>query len=95
MFDWSDKKDEELRKERGIGFEDILFHLQAGDLILTAPHPNKEKYPNQKIMYIRIEDYVYMVPFVIEGQVKFLKTIIPSRKATRNLIEKGDNHEDE
>ena len=95
MFDWSDKKDEEFRKERGIGFEDILFHLQAGDLILTASHPNKEKYPNQKIMYIRIEDYVYMVPFVIEDQIKFLKTIIPSRKATRDLIEKGENHEDE
>jgi len=92
MFDWSDEKDEELREERGIGFEDVLFHLQAGDLLLTAPHPNKEKYPNQKIMYIRIDDYVYIVPFVTEGRVKFLKTIIPSRKATKELIRKGSEN---
>lgn len=93
MFDWSDEKDEELRRERGIGFEDILFHLQTGDLLLTAPHPNKEKYPNQKIMYIRIDDYVYMVPFLSVGRVKFLKTIIPSRKATKELLRKGEQDE--
>ena len=93
MFDWSDEKNEELRRERGIGFEDVLFHLQAGDLLLTAHHPNKEKYPKQKIMYIRIDDYVYMVPFVTEGRVRSLKTIISSRKATRDLIEKGEGNE--
>ena len=93
MFDWSDEKDEELRRTRGVGFEDVLFHLQAGDLLLTASHPNQEKYPNQKIMYIRIDDYVYMVPFVSEGRVKFLKTVIPSRKATKELLGKGDQDE--
>ncbi|MCD8482044.1 MAG: toxin [Verrucomicrobia bacterium] len=90
MFDWSDEKDEELRRERGIGFEDVLFHLQAGDLLLTASHPNKERYPNQRIMYVRIDDYVYIVPFVSDGNVKFLKTIIPSRKATKALLGKGE-----
>jgi len=93
MFDWSDEKDEELRRERGIGFEDILFHLQAGDLLLTAAHPNKRKYPNQKIMYIRVDDYVYMVPFVSEGRIRFLKTIIPSRKATKELLGKEEKDE--
>lgn len=93
MFDWSDEKDEELRRARGVGFEDVLFHLQAGDLLLTAFHPNQEKYPNQKIMYIRIDDYVYMVPFISEGRVKFLKTIIPSRKATKELLGKEDHDE--
>ena len=93
MFDWSDEKDAELRQERGIGFEDVLFHLQSGDLLLTAPHPNREQYPNQKIMYIRVDDYVYMVPFVSAGRVKFLKTIIPRRKATKELLGKGDKDE--
>lgn len=93
MFDWSDEKDEELRRERGIGFEDVLFHLQAGDLLLTASHPNKERYPNQRIMYVRIDDYVYIVPFVSDGNVKFLKTIIPSRKATKALLGKGEYNE--
>lgn len=86
MFDWSDEKDLRLKRERGIGFEDILFHIQAGDLLLTAPHPNQEKYPNQRIMYVRVEDYVYMVPYVAGSKSKFLKTIIPSRKATRTLL---------
>lgn len=93
MFDWSDEKDEELRRDRGIGFEDVLFHLQAGDLLLTASHPNKEKYPNQRVMYIKIDEYVYMVPFVSDGNVKFLKTIIPSRKATKSLLGKGEHDE--
>lgn len=86
MFDWSDEKDELLRKERDVGFEDILFHIRSGDLLLTAPHPNCEKYPNQKIMYVKVDDYVYMVPFVAGRKTKFLKTIIPSRKATKDLL---------
>lgn len=93
MFDWSDEKDEQLKRERGIGFEDILFHLQAGDLLFTATHPNQKKYPKQKIMYIRVDDYVYMVPYVTEKRMIFLKTIIPSRKATKELLG-GENDED-
>jgi uncharacterized DUF497 family protein len=85
MFDWDDEKDEWLRRERGLGFEDILFHIQAGDLLLTAEHPNQKRYPGQKIMYVKVDDYIWMVPFV-EGKIKFLKTIIPSRKATRELL---------
>lgn len=80
MFDWDDEKDEWLRRVRGLGFEDILFHIQAGDLLLTAEHPN------QKIMYVKIDDYICMVPFVDGEKIKFLKTIIPSRKATRELL---------
>ena len=85
MFDWDDEKNEWLKKERDLGFEDILFHIQARDLLLTADHPNQEKYPDQKIMYVNVDNYVWMVPFV-DGKVKFLKTIIPSRKATRELL---------
>jgi uncharacterized DUF497 family protein len=90
MFDWSAEKDVQLKKERGIGFEDVLFHLQAGDLLLTASHPNQQKYPNLKIMYLRIDQYVYMVPYKTEKNIKFLKTIIPSRKATKELV--GDEN---
>ena len=48
VFDWSDEKDFKLRKERGIGFDDIVFHIASGDLLGVVPHPNTEKYPNQK-----------------------------------------------
>jgi len=87
MFDWSDEKDQILRKERGIGFQDIVFHLDRGDLIAIAEHPNTEKYPNQMIMYVQVESYIYMVPYIQSGDLKFLKTIIPSRKATRKFLE--------
>jgi len=87
MFDWSDEKDAALRKERSIGFQDVVFHIEQGDVLAIVDHPNTEKYPNQKIIYIRIEDYVYLVPFVESEEGRFLKTIIPSRKATKRYLE--------
>ena len=92
MFDWSDEKDAQLRRERGIGFQEVIFHIEQGDVLAVAEHPNKEKYPAQKIIYVRIEEYVYMVPFVDSEEGKFLKTIIPSRKATRKLL--GENSDE-
>lgn len=89
MFNWSDEKDVLLRKERGIGFQDIVFHIEKGSMLAIADHPNPEKYPNQEVFYIRIDDYVYLVPFVEEDGVKFLKTIIPSRKATKYFLEEN------
>ena len=90
MFDWSDEKDVILRKERGIGFQDAVFHIEKGDILAVIDHLNKERYPNQKIIYVRIEDYVYMVPFVETKGKKFLKSIIPSRKATRKYLEEEE-----
>ncbi len=87
MFDWSDEKDAVLRKERGVGFQEVVFHIEQGDVLATAAHPNQKKYPNQKIMYVRIGEYVYLVPFVQTEGRTFLKTIIPSRKATRKFLQ--------
>ncbi len=87
MFDWSDEKDALLREERGIGFQDVVFHIEQGDVISITDHPNPEKYPNQKIMYVRIQHYVYMVPFIESDTKFFLKTVIPSRKATKKYLE--------
>ena len=90
MFDWSDEKDNKLRKERGVGFEDILFHISSGDLLGVVPHPNVQKYPYQKIMYVRVDDYVYLVPYVEGNGRKFLKTIIPSRRATKEFNQRKE-----
>jgi hypothetical protein len=88
VFDWSDEKDATLRRERDIGFQDILFHIEQGDVLAIADHPNKQRYENQKIFYVRVENYVYLVPFVEseDGNI-FLKTIIPSRKATKHFLD--------
>ena len=81
---WSSEKNEKLQHERGISFESVLFHILNGDILDTYDHPNQERYPGQRIHLIAIEDYVYLVPFVESESEVFLKTIIPSRKATRS-----------
>jgi len=89
-YEWDPAKNEELKRERGISFEQIVFHLSQGDIWKTAGHPDQKKYPGQKIYFVIVEEYVYLVPFVIEEEYYFLKTIIPSRKATRDYNEGGE-----
>jgi hypothetical protein len=91
-FAWNDAKNAQLRKERGIGFEDIVFHIERGDLLDILEHPNPERYAGQRILVVRREDYVYLVPFVEDEHAVFLKTVIPSRKATKQYLgeEPGD-----
>jgi len=75
-FDWDDAKNAKLRTERGIGFEEIVFHIERGDLLDILEHPNPERYGGQRIFVVRREDYVYLVPFVEDENAVFLKTII-------------------
>lgn len=90
-FEWNPEKNEKLKEERTISFEQILFHLSEGDLWKTADHPNQNDYPGQKIYYVVMDDYIYLVPYVIDDEYIFLKTIIPSRKATKQFKqESGD-----
>jgi hypothetical protein len=85
-FDWNDEKNEHLKNVRNICFEQIVLHIERGDLLGTIPHPNSKKYPNQKVFIVNINDYAYFVPFIETKNVYFLKTIIPSRKATKEYI---------
>ena len=88
---WNHKKNELLKAQRGVSFEDVVFHILAGDILETIDHPNQQSYPGQQVHVIGIEDYVYLVPFVESEEEVFLKTIIPSRKATKKY--KGANDE--
>ncbi|MGK2926894.1 MAG: BrnT family toxin [Lysobacterales bacterium] len=80
---WDAQKNTLLKAERGVSFEDVVFHMMAGDILETIEHPNQERYPGQQIHVVAVEDYVYLVPFVESEEEVFLKTIIPSRKATK------------
>lgn len=82
-FDWNDEKNIELQKLRNISFEEIVFHIGNNDLIEVIAHPNKEKYPNQKIFIVSMNNYIYYVPFVENETHYFLKSIIPSRKLNK------------
>jgi hypothetical protein len=93
-YRWELEKNEILRKERGISFDLILFQIENGFLLDIIKHPNEKKYPNQSIFIVEFENYVYLVPFIENKDEFFLKTIIPSRKATRNyLLKEGSENE--
>ena len=85
-FSWDAEKNELLRRERGISFEEVVFHIERGDVLDLLQHPNQERYPGQRIFVVNVEGYAYVVPFVEDDTVIFLKTIIPSRKATRDYL---------
>jgi hypothetical protein len=92
-FDWADAKNPKVRTERGVGFEEIVFHIERGDLLDILEHPNPRRYGGQGIFVVRREDYVYLVPFVEDEHPVFLKTITRSRKATSEYLGE-ESHED-
>ena len=83
---WNPEKNAKLIAERGISFEDVLFHIMNGDILDTFDHPNLSKYPGQKIHVVNMENYAYLVPFVETEREVFLKTVIPSRRATKTYL---------
>ena len=90
-YNWNSEKNILLKEERGISFEQVVLHIENGDLIDVISHTNKNKYPHQKILIIKIKSYIYAVPFVEKNKERFLKTIIPSRKLTKKYL--GANNE--
>ena len=76
-FDWNSQKNEKLREERDIGFEDCLLAIEEDKILDILEHKNKKRYPNQKIFVLEISGYAYLVPFVEDKDKVFLKTIIP------------------
>ena len=83
-FSWSPEKNRLLQGTRGVSFEEIVFHVEKGDVVDILENPNQEKYSGQSIMVVNVEGYAHLVPFVEDDREVFLKTIIPSRKATRD-----------
>ena len=86
VFRWDNEKNELLKKNRGVCFEQVVILMEREDVLETIQHPNQNKYPGQKIATIRIGDYAYLVPYVQESDEIFLKTIIPSRKAANKFV---------
>ena len=85
-FDWNDEKKEMLKKVRGVSFEQVELAIALGDLVDRIKHPNPEKYPNQKVFWVKIENYIYSVPYIEDNEKIFLKTIIPNSKATKKYL---------
>ena len=85
-FRWNHEKNEALKVERSISFEEIVLAIEADGLLDELRHPNTDKYPSQSVFVVALDGYAYLVPYVEETDYYFLKTIIPSRKATRDYL---------
>ncbi|MBI5116750.1 BrnT family toxin [Candidatus Poribacteria bacterium] len=91
-INWNTEKSLALKESRGVCFEDVVFHIEQGDILDDYEHPNQQKYGDQRIMVVGISNYAYLVPYVENRDEVFLKTIIPSRRATERYF--GGKHED-
>ena len=89
-FSWNEEKNERLKRERNVSFEEVVFHIERGDLLDIVEHPNQERYQGQRLFIVNIDNYGYLVPLIESEEEVFLKTIIPSRKATKKYL-KGKN----
>jgi uncharacterized DUF497 family protein len=92
-FRWGPDKNEALKAERGISFESVVVAIESGRLLDVLAHPNSAKYPQQRILVVAADNYVYLVPFLENKDCYFLKTIVPSRKATRDYLNQGESDE--
>jgi len=88
---WDKEKNEQLKKERNISFEIVSYFIETKQILDIIKHPNEHKYPDQRIFIILYNNYVYLVPFVENESQIFLKTIIPSRKATKKYLRVDKN----
>lgn len=85
-FNWNPDKNRQLKSERKISFEIILLQIESGKLLDVLEHPNRNKYPDQKVLVVEYQYYVYLVPMIESENEYFLKTIIPNRKATKKYL---------
>ncbi len=90
-FDWDKKKNALLKKKRDVSFEDVVDAFYDERVLDDIKHPNPNRYPNQRIMVVNINDYAYLVPYVENEERVFLKTIIPNRKATKKYLRKEES----
>jgi len=89
-FRWAPEKNETLKAARGVSFESMVVAIESGGLLDILAHPNQAKYPRQRVLVVACDNYAYLVPFVEEEDYFFLKTIIPSRKATKDYLNEGE-----
>jgi len=91
-FFWDPRKNEKLRLERGVTFEDVVQAIADGRLVAVLEQANPRKYPGQRVCVVEIRGYAHLVPFTEQVDRITLKTVIPSRKVTRRYLQGGKRH---
>lgn len=93
VFRWSAEKNQQLRESRGVSFEDVEAAIEDGRVLADVPHPNQEDYPGQQVLIVEINNYAFNVPYVIDGEGLFFKTVFPSCKSTKYFLNRDAEHE--
>jgi len=88
-FRWSHEKNQQLKVQRNVSFEEVVLAIEADGLLDIVKHSDPGRYLNQRMFVVTVEQYAYLVPFVEEAEYYFLKTVIPSRKVTRDYLKGG------
>ena len=91
QYVWDSNQNDFLKANRGISFEAVIVHLRREDIWKVTDHPDQARHPGQSILFVIVDDYIYMAPLEIRGDTLWLVTIIPSRKATRQYREEKQN----
>lgn len=89
-LDWNQEKNQHLKQERGLCFEDVEHAIEQGRVLDDLPHPNSERYPHQRLLIVEIDGYACVVPYVTDGETRFLKTIYRSRQAQKHYLRSND-----
>ena len=85
-FEWSEAKNEILKRTRGISFEEVVYNIRQRRVLAVIDHPNQVRYPGQVIIIVNIDEYAHKVPAVRTEQGYFLKTVYPNSKANREYL---------
>ncbi len=86
VIDWDEEKNFKLKIERDIGFEDVVIAINEGRILDILEHPSRDRYPNQKLLIVEMNNYAYVVPFEErESAIRFI-TVFPSRKMTKKYL---------
>ena len=83
--EWDEAKNADLKRVRGVSFEDVVEAMETGLVLADEPHPSDARYPGQRVLVVQIAGYAHVVPYVPGDGRIFLRTIYPSRRANRRL----------
>ena len=87
-FEWDSRKNDRLVAERGLSFENIVAVIEQYGVLDDIENPSAN-FPNQRALVVAIDNYAVLVPYVQDGDTKFLKTAFPGRRATRLYLDPG------
>ena len=89
-FAFDSRKNKVLMSKRGVSFPMVIEAIAEKGILADFAHPNTVKYPKQRILVVELEGYAYCVPYVVEGNTWYLKTVYPSRRFKYLLEGQGD-----